>query len=105
MNGKRVSMLAVAASLILGAGGVFAGDASNVKSDQPVKDSYITTKVKAELAKDTVTKSRHINVSTKDGVVSLSGAVDSATEKAKAEADARGIKGVVEVSNGLTVKQ
>ncbi len=103
MNGKRVSMLVAAATLAI-AGGAFAADTGDVKSDQPVKDSYITTKVKAELAKDTATKAHHIKVMTKDGVVSLSGMVDSTAEKQKAETDARGIKGVVDVTNGLTVK-
>jgi len=101
MRVKRVSMLVAAATCALAASGVFAADTD----DHPVKDSYITTKVKAELAKDTATKARKIKVTTKDGVVALSGTVDSKAEKEKAETDARGIKGVLDVNNGLEVKE
>jgi len=102
MRVKRVSLLVAAATCAIAAGGVFADTAT---TDHPVKDSYITTKVKAELAKDSSTKAHNIKVTTKDGVVALSGTVDSKAEKEKAETDARGIKGVVDVNNGLKVKE
>jgi hyperosmotically inducible protein len=94
--------LVTAASLAVVAGSAWADD---VKSDQPVKDSYITTKVKAELAKDKGTKARDIHVTTKDGVVMLDGTVGSDAEKELAEQDAKKIKGVMSVHNGLTVQQ
>ena len=97
-----VSVLVAAAALAVTAGVASADD--HVKSDQPVKDSYITTKVKAELAKDKGTKARDIHVDTKDGVVMLSGAVESTAEKELAEKDAKKIKGVLDVHNELTVK-
>ncbi len=100
MRAKRASLLVATVTCALAAGSVFAAD-----TDHPVKDSYITTKVKAELAKDSSTKARHIKVTTKDGVVALSGTVGSKAEKEKAETDARGIKGVVDVNNGLEVKE
>jgi hyperosmotically inducible periplasmic protein len=102
MASKSLPIAAFAATLIFGAGGAFANEP---KSDQPVTDTMITTKVKTELAKDDTTKARHINVTTKDGVVRLSGMVDSATEKQKAEEDAKTIEGVVSVDNQLTVKR
>jgi len=105
MSVKRASILAAAATCALAAGGVLAADTGAAETGQPVKDSYITTKVKAELAKDRDTKAHDIHVTTKDGVVALSGTVDSRAEKDKAETDARGIKGVVDVNNGLQVKQ
>jgi hyperosmotically inducible periplasmic protein len=101
MKRNYVSALVTAASMALVAGSAFADD---VKSDQPVKDSYITTKVKAELAKDKGTNARDIHVTTKDGVVMLDGTVASAAEKELAEQDAKKIKGVLSVHNGLTVK-
>ena len=104
MRGDRLWMAAAAASLAIATGAAFAEDTS-AKSDQPVSDSYITTKVKAELAKDSSTKARHIHVKTTDGIVMLSGDVGSAVEKQKAEQDASGIKGVVQVKNDLSVKQ
>jgi hyperosmotically inducible protein len=101
MKRNYVSVLVTAASMALVAGGAFADD---VKSDQPVKDSYITTKVKAELAKDKGTSARDIHVTTKDGIVILDGSVATDAEKELAEKDAKRIKGVTGVHNGLTVQ-
>jgi hyperosmotically inducible protein len=101
MKRTYVSVLVTAASMAIVAGNAFADD---VKSDQPVKDSYITTKVKAELAKDKGTSARDIHVTTKDGVVMLDGSVASDAEKELAEKDAKKIKGVTGVHNGLTVQ-
>src|ERR1700742_398496 len=95
------ALVAAAASVAVMSGTAFADD---VKSDQPVKDSYITTKVKAELAKDKGTNARDIHVTTKDGIVMLEGTVRSAAEKELAAQDAHKIKGVVDVHNGLTVQ-
>ena|SRR5438876_8937105 len=78
---------------------------ADTRSDQPVADTVITTKVKAELAKDKATHATQIKVTTKDGVVTLSGTVASAAEKKQAEQDASGIKGVTAVTNVLEVKQ
>jgi hyperosmotically inducible protein len=103
MHGKTMWGTAGMASVLFVAGVAFADDTS-MKSDQPVTDSYITTKVKAELAKDSTTKARHIHVTTKDGTVMLTGMVGSDMEKQKAEQDANGIKGVANVENDLTVK-
>lgn len=100
MKRNYVSVLVAAAAMTLTAG----AQASDVKSDQPAKDTFITTKVKAELAKDKGTKARDIHVTTKDGVVMLDGTVTSQAEKELAEQDAKKIKGVVAVHNGLTVQ-
>jgi len=72
-------------------------------SHQPVKDTYITTKVKAELAADHATNARDIHVETVDGVVTLSGVVRSDAEKDRAEQDAMRIKGVAKVHNDIKV--
>ncbi len=104
MSSKKAWIPALGACCVLMVSGAFA-ETTTGKSDQPVTDTMITTKVKAELTKDDTTKARHISVKTKDGVVHLSGVVESPTEKQKAEEDARGIKGVLDVSNDLTVKQ
>jgi hyperosmotically inducible protein len=102
MKRNYVSVLVAAASMAVVAGNACADD---VKSDQPVKDSYITTKVKAELAKDKGTKARDIHVTTKDGVVMLDGTVGSDAEKELAVQDAKKVKGVLDVHNGLSVQQ
>lgn len=101
MQTKYVSFFVVAATLGLGMGNAMA---DGVKSDQPVKDSYITTKVKAELAADKGTSATHIHVTTKDGVVMLDGTVASVAEKELAEKDAKKVKGVMGVHNGLSVQ-
>ena len=101
MTGRKLLIAATAACLALATGGAFAADA--VKSDQPISDSVITTKVKAELAKDKATEAHKIHVDTKNGIVMLKGTVGSTAEKEKAETDARGIKGVSEVTNNLKV--
>jgi hyperosmotically inducible protein len=79
--------------------------AAAASSQQPVEDSWITTKVKADLLVDDQTKGLDINVSTTDGVVTLAGRLDSAAQVDKAVSIARGIKGVKSVdATTLTVK-
>jgi hyperosmotically inducible periplasmic protein len=102
MKRNYISVLVAAASMAIVAGNAYA---DGVKSDQPVKDSYITTKVKAELAKDKGTKAHDIHVTTKDGVVMLDGTVGSDAEKELAAQDAKKVKGVLDVHNGLSVQQ
>lgn len=104
MSSKKAWIPALSACCVLLAGGAWA-ETTTGKSDQPMTDTMITTKVKAELTKDDTTKARHISVKTKEGVVHLSGMVDNSTEKQKAEEDARNVKGVVDVANELTVKE
>ncbi|MGH8199614.1 MAG: BON domain-containing protein [Steroidobacteraceae bacterium] len=72
--------------------------------EHPVKDSYITSKVKAELVSDFGTRAAHIHVTTKDGVVALTGMISSADAKDRADRDARRVKGVVAVIDKLDVK-
>ena len=71
---------------------------------QYVDDATVTTKVKAALAQDDLTKARNIKVETTKGVVVLSGAVDSRTEREQATSVARSIEGVADVQNKLTTK-
>jgi hyperosmotically inducible protein len=79
--------------------------AADASSQQPVEDSWITTKVKADLLVDDQTKGLDINVSTTDGVVTLAGRLDSAAQVDKAVSIARGINGVKSVdATTLTVK-
>lgn len=78
---------------------------ANEASAQPVGDSWITTKVKADLLATEATKGLDINVTTTNGVVTLSGKLDSKAEVDQAVALARGIKGVKSVdATTLTVK-
>ena len=77
---------------------------SHESSGQYVDDSIITSKVKAAIVDDMTLKGFEINVKTYQGVVQLSGFVDSADKVRKAGEIARGVKGVSEVKNDLIVK-
>jgi osmotically-inducible protein OsmY len=71
---------------------------------QFVDDAAITTSVKARLFADEVTKARDIKVTTHNGVVELSGDVDSSRERRKAEAIATSVDGVQYIKNELKLK-
>lgn len=73
-------------------------------SEQPVSDSWITTKVKAELATTEGVKSMDISVKTVNGVVTLTGTQPDPLAARKAVAAAEKIKGVHHVdATGLRV--
>ena len=67
-------------------------------------DSIITTKIKANLAKDDFLKSFQIRVESRKGIVQLSGFVDSQALIDKAGEIAKSVEGVKEVKNDLIVK-
>ncbi|QXE84990.1 BON domain-containing protein [Geomonas nitrogeniifigens] len=69
-----------------------------------VDDAAITTRVKAAIFDELALKTFQINVTTYQGVVQLSGFVDSAENARRAGAIARGVKGVKEVKNDLITK-
>jgi hyperosmotically inducible protein len=69
-----------------------------------VDDTTITTTVKTKLAAEKGTTLTRIQVDTDRGVVQLSGVVDSAAEKSRAEQITRGVGGVKGVKNSLQVK-
>ena len=71
---------------------------------EKVDDATVTAKVKAALVEHPATKAHQINVATSDGVVQLSGFVDSAAAKAAAGDVARSVGGVKSVRNELDVK-
>lgn len=86
---------------------VFAFDAcagAGTTTGRYIDDSVITAKVKSELLKDPVTEGFKIDVTTDDGVVYLTGLVDSEKEKQRAGALANQVAGVKQVRNDLTVK-
>lgn len=67
------------------------------ESETPVNDTWITTKVKADLLVTEEVKGLDINVSTTNGVVTLAGVLDSKAQHDKAIAVAKAIKGVKSV--------
>ena len=68
-------------------------------------DAGITTKVKSKLAADDTVEANDINVTTRDRVVTLSGAVETTAAKDQAIQIARQTEGVSDVVDQLTVKE
>ncbi|MCE4540469.1 BON domain-containing protein [Pelomonas sp. P7] len=69
-----------------------------------VKDSMVTTKVKAELAASKVSSLARVHVETDaDGYVQLTGKVATQADKDRAETIAKSVQGVKSVDNQLTV--
>jgi osmotically-inducible protein OsmY len=67
-------------------------------------DETLTQNVQAKLKSDASLATAPISVSTKDGAVTLSGEVNSAVSKNRAEELAKSVEGVKTVTNNLTVK-
>ena len=67
-------------------------------------DAATTSEIKAKLLADDVVPSRKVKVETTDGVVQLSGTVDSPAQVERAEAIAKAVDGVKSVKNDLKSK-
>lgn len=97
--------LAGAAPLALAQSATDNKTTANEESQAPVSDSWITTKVKADLLVTEEVKGLDINVSTTNGVVTLAGRLDTQAQVDKAIAVAKAIRGVTSVdSKALIVK-
>ncbi len=79
-------------------------DAGNQSASGYAGDTATTSEIKAKLLADDVVPSRKVKVETTDGVVQLSGTVDSNVESARAESIAKAVDGVKSVKNDLKVK-
>jgi hyperosmotically inducible periplasmic protein len=77
---------------------------SHRSTSEYVDDATLTARVKTALIKDPDVKAYQINVETYNGVVSLSGFVDSEATAQKAVNAAQGVNGVRSVKNDLHVK-
>lgn len=103
--GKLLRVVAVL--LNLGLVTALTGCAHSAKSEtagQYLDDSVVTSKVKAAIFNEPGLKSLQINVKTYQGVVQLSGFVDSVDSARKAGQVASSVNGVKEVRNDLVVK-
>jgi hyperosmotically inducible protein len=94
--------LALLLSLVGAQAAMTATDKSE-KVEQYVDDVAITTAVKAKLAADKIKTLGRVSVDTIQGVVTLTGTVESASQKKHAEEVARGVKGVSKVVNNLQI--
>ena len=70
-----------------------------------ISDTLVTTKVQAMFYLDREVKAMDIDVTTHDGVVTLTGTVDNEAVRKKAVADARSTEGVKQVVDKLTVRK
>ncbi len=91
-----IRYIAVLLAFILCAAPVFAQ--KNVANDGAIHDQVLI-----KLAGDQEVKGTGINVDVQDGVVTLSGRVESDKIKSKAEKLAKKVKGVKAVTNNLAV--
>lgn len=105
MKTRLMTVLFLSGSLLMPVAGYtddMDSDRSSVKTY--VKDSMITGKVKAALAKEKDVSALHIKVDTDDkGVVQLSGTAKTQAEADRAVEIATGVEGVTSVSNKITV--
>jgi osmotically-inducible protein OsmY len=99
---KRIGKITILLLLPVFAFGACAG--AGTTTGKYIDDSVITAKVKSDLLKDPVTEGFKIDVTTYDGVVYLTGLVDSKKEKQRAGELANQVAGVKQVKNDLAVK-
>ena len=94
-------LLIIMTTIILG----FASTSKAEGTEQYIDDSVITTKVKAEILKELSLKGFQINVKTDNGIVQLSGFVDSQANINKATEIAGSVKGVKSIKNDMELKK
>lgn len=106
MNAKLAASCFLAGALLLPVAGFTADADSDCSSPKKfVKNSIITTKIKAELFEERMASLLHVRVDTdKTGMVVLSGTVESQAASDKANSIARTVKGVTSVQNNIKVK-
>jgi osmotically-inducible protein OsmY len=94
-----VSAAAGCLALLAGAGLTVSAHAADVN------DSQLADRVQGKLAVDDAAIARLVQVSAKDGVVTLSGTAYTGQQALKALKDAESVAGVVKVQNHLAVQQ
>jgi len=106
MNTKLAACCLVAGALMLPIAGYTAdGDTDRSSPKAFVKDSVITTKIKAELFEERMSSLLNIRVDTdKKGMVVLSGTASNQEAVDKAVSIAHKVKGVTSVQNDIQIK-
>lgn len=100
---QRLAGLLAAFAVITLAG--CAGTETSRSTGTYLDDKTISTKIKSQLAADSLTQALQVEVETYNGVVQLSGFVDKPETLQRAEAIARGVPGVKEVKNNLVLRK
>lgn len=108
MQSMKQYKRAIAFATLIGATVIGAAGCSVARNQQTVgsyvDDAGITTAIKAKFAEDHTVAATSISVETLKGTVQLSGFAKSQTEKDRAEAIARNVKGVTSVRNSIVVR-
>ena len=81
-----------------------AGDRYDRSTGEYVYDKSLDVRVKSALGDNPEYKFGDVNISSFKGTVQLSGFVDTSAQKSKAGEIAKGIQGVKDVENNITVK-
>lgn len=103
MKFSKLASLVVVGALVVPLSS-FADDKPAGPTKAWVKDSVVTTKIKAQLATSKISSLAKVHVETDaDGWVQLTGKVSTQAEKDRAEAIAKAVDGVKSVDNQLTV--
>ncbi|MFG6485367.1 BON domain-containing protein [Roseateles sp. BYS78W] len=103
MKTSHIASLIVTAALV-GPLAAHADDKPASPAKAWVKDSVVTTKIKAQLAASKVSSLAVVHVETDaDGFVQLTGKVATQADKDHAESIAKAVEGVKSVDNQLTV--
>lgn len=101
----KTSLKRLALAMALGFGFVAAGCATHDTSiGTKIDDTAITTKIKAALLKDPSVSGQQVSVETVDGVVQLTGFVNSRAAASQAVSIARSTSGVRSVQDKITVR-
>jgi len=104
MRSFRISALILIMILIVIAAAVaMVASAQQRSVGQVIDDATLTTEIKAKLTADTLSNLTKIGVNTRDGVVTLTGDVDSLERKARAVQIASSVRGVRQVVDNVQV--
>ena|ERR1700729_3120636 len=82
-----------------------AGDRYHQSTGEAIDDEGISMHVRSALSDDTQYKYDGVSVKTFKGTVQLSGFVDTHAQKSRAAELAKGVEGVKDVENNITVKE
>lgn len=110
--GTAVAAMTLSSLASLGGSAYAEGTRSETQGDDPSRrageyldDQTLETKVKTALIRNDQVKARNIEVEARDGVVRLSGHVDSSAEADSAVTTAQEVSGVKSVQSTLVLQQ
>jgi hyperosmotically inducible protein len=76
-----------------------------LSADKPISDDLIVDQVRIKLSGDAEVKGGALTVDSKQGVVTLGGAVETSRQKDKAAKLAKKVRGVKQVINNIELKK